>query len=99
MIATKLNRNFGKCRIRGCKTRRIVEGSFIDGKLIHYRGDNEAELRSIGVWCDEHNTFLKFEPLRGRFNADKECNGVCMGAVGPSCDCSCGGENHGRNHI
>ena len=28
----------------------------------------------------------------------KECGGVCMGAVGSSCDCKCGGENHGKNH-
>lgn len=30
--------------------------------------------------------------------AEKVCNGVCMGAQGPSCSCSCGGENHGANH-
>lgn len=30
--------------------------------------------------------------------ADKDCNGVCMGAQGPSCSCSCGGENHGAHH-
>ena len=28
----------------------------------------------------------------------KECNAVCMGAVGPSCDCKCGGENHSSSH-
>lgn len=26
---------------------------------------------------------------------DASCDGKCMGAVGPSCSCSCGGENHG----
>lgn len=25
------------------------------------------------------------------------CDGRCTGARGPSCDCSCGGENHGSN--
>jgi hypothetical protein len=30
---------------------------------------------------------------------EKACNGVCMGATGPSCSCSCGGENHGRAHL
>ncbi len=25
------------------------------------------------------------------------CDGRCTGATGPSCDCSCGGENHGSN--
>lgn len=28
----------------------------------------------------------------------KPCDARCMGAVGPSCDCSCGGENHGGRH-
>lgn len=27
--------------------------------------------------------------------ADKKCNATCQNAKGPSCDCSCGGENHG----
>jgi hypothetical protein len=26
---------------------------------------------------------------------DRECDSRCMGAVGPSCECSCGGRNHG----
>ena len=26
-----------------------------------------------------------------------ECNGRCMGATGPNCECSCGGANHGIN--
>ena len=31
--------------------------------------------------------------------AERACNGICMGATGPSCSCSCGGENHGKNHV
>ena len=27
----------------------------------------------------------------------KKCGSLCMGAKGPSCDCSCGGENHGAS--
>lgn len=29
---------------------------------------------------------------------EKACNQTCMGATGPSCSCSCGGENHGNAH-
>ncbi len=25
-----------------------------------------------------------------------KCGGRCQGSIGPVCDCSCGGENHGR---
>lgn len=28
----------------------------------------------------------------------KECDARCINAKGPSCDCSCGGENHGAGH-
>ena len=27
---------------------------------------------------------------------DHECGAKCMGSRGPSCECSCGGANHGR---
>ena len=99
--ATKIDRYFGKCRIQGCKTRRVVASAFIANgrEVIHYQGGNEKELRAAGIWCDEHNTFLKFNQLQGRMNTEKTCNGVCMAGIGPSCDCACGGENHGKNHI
>ena len=99
--ATKIDRYFGKCRIQGCKTRHVTSGAFIAGshEVIFYGGHNEKVLRDAGMWCDAHNTWLVFNQLKGRVNRDKECNGVCMAGVGPSCDCACGGENHGKNHI
>jgi len=27
------------------------------------------------------------------------CNSKCMGAVGPNCECSCGGKNHGAGFV
>jgi hypothetical protein len=97
--ATKLDRRFGRCTVKGCKTRRVVDGSTVAGVLIYYRGGNEAELATIGAWCTEHNRHLDWTQLVGRVKPERECNGVCMGAVGPSCDCACGGENHGKNHV
>lgn len=38
------------------------------------------------------------QAIYGRFVKEVVCNGKCMGATGDSCDCSCGGENHGANH-
>lgn len=34
--------------------------------------------------------------IYGRFVNTIVCGSKCTGAIGPSCDCSCGGENHGR---
>lgn len=33
--------------------------------------------------------------IRGTYVADMKCGAKCMGATGPSCECSCGGKNHG----
>lgn len=34
----------------------------------------------------------------GKYNAEKGCDGRCMGATGPNCECACGGENHGLSY-
>lgn len=38
---------------------------------------------------------VRLHPVVGKHNPAKVCDGRCMGAVGPSCECSCGGANHG----
>jgi hypothetical protein len=46
------------------------------------------------VTCD-CGTRVRLEPVIG-FTAPKvHCGALCRNAVGPSCDCSCGGANHG----
>ncbi|AYR00085.1 hypothetical protein PBI_NEBKISS_153 [Mycobacterium phage Nebkiss] len=97
----KIDRYFGKCPVKGCKTRKVVDGKpYIDEDVpIFYGGYNGKQLIAAGLFCNEHSAHLKWDQLQGRTNPDKECNGVCMAAIGPSCDCSCGGENHGKNHI
>ena len=39
-----------------------------------------------------------FKVVEGRFSESVKCGGKCLNAVGPSCDCQCGGENHGSGH-
>ena len=57
-------------------------------------------MKEAGLACAKHpNKVLRFERLRGTFNAEKTCTGRCMGATGPACDCQCGGENHGLNSV
>ena len=45
--------------------------------------------------CVEHRRPLRFAKLEGTYNGEKPCNARCMGASGPSCECSCAGANHG----
>jgi hypothetical protein len=46
--------------------------------------------------CPQHGRYY-LTALHGQTSAHR-CNSACMGATGPSCDCSCGGANHGAWH-
>ena len=49
--------------------------------------------------CEKCNTrYMDAKVIKG-VKSDKPCDARCMGAVGPACDCSCCGANHGQNWI
>lgn len=50
------------------------------------------------VHCVKHRRPIGFAEIRGHFSASKKCDARCTGAVGPSCDCQCRGQNHGGRH-
>ena len=37
------------------------------------------------------------KPIKARMSAH-ECGAKCTSALGPSCDCECGGQRHGSDH-
>lgn len=39
------------------------------------------------------------KPVIGTYKADKKCDGRCLAATGHSCECSCGGKNHGAGAV
>ncbi len=45
--------------------------------------------------CLEHRRNLRWTRVDGRHNDEVRCDARCEGAKGPSCECSCGGANHG----
>lgn len=52
---------------------------------------------SIWLVCPAgHN--VEFKMLRGR-KSDEPCSAKCLAATGNCCECACGGENHGVNHV
>ena len=64
-----------------------------DGKTP--RNDRET------VPCSKCGTVMYlafFQPIRGVVRADCPCDPRCTGAHGPSCECSCGGANHGADY-
>lgn len=81
----KIARNIGRCRY--CKAVIVVEPQAhqVGRKVFGFCG---CRPQGFNVLC---------KPVRGRV-ADKTCDSRCVNAVGPSCDCSCGGANHAAGH-
>lgn len=102
-MATRHN---GKCK--GCKkahtallTRRanvrMPDGRWVyawrsaaDALILARGSDNSAPLAACS--CGKS---VALRPVRGTYNPAKECNAKCMSACGQTCECSCGGRNHG----
>lgn len=55
-------------------------------------------MRDQGWVCDIHHRFFKLVEVKGVYNADKTCNARCTNAIGPDCECSCAGAQHGAAH-
>lgn len=48
--------------------------------------------------CSSCGKAMKYGFLRANLVPSIPCGSKCLTARGPSCDCSCGGENHGGGH-
>ena len=60
-----------------------------------HRVDATSWIFSVKCEC---GTTVKLAPVVGSYDEHVNCGAKCRNAVGPSCDCSCGGANHGINH-
>lgn len=56
-------------------------------------------MRGIGFTCPEHGFALTWKGGRFTVDPDKVCDGKCLNAVSPACQCSCGGRNHGAGNV
>lgn len=104
----------GRCKHKGCKHATRVADSAVQ-ELDSYRKRHDVLITADGAEydrtrpfilngmhvcarCPEHGVYrLAF--LQGQFSEKHECDARCMAATGPNCDCSCGGANHGANHV
>lgn len=43
------------------------------------------------------HTHIHFKKMKGYFNDSKKCDVRCTHARGHTCECACGGENHGSH--
>lgn len=53
---------------------------------------------SEGLHCIHHKRSLHWKPINGRFSEKHTCDARCLNAIGPNCECSCGGKNHGAGY-
>ena len=50
------------------------------------------------VDCPDCAKTVTTRQVIGTLNPSKACNAKCMCATGPSCECACGGANHGAGN-
>ena len=73
----------------------IMSGIYIQacggGKPTVYGGDIE-----MGV-CPSCHKMMDYGVLNAHVVPEHKCDARCMASRGPSCECSCGGANHGAS--
>lgn len=53
---------------------------------------------SIGVACRGCGKAKYAKRVIGKLKPDHKCDARCLSATGHSCECACGGKNHGASH-
>lgn len=97
----------GKCPVKGCKCviRQDVPGVIRSRTIgFHFRRTVQ-ELQAVRtpndstVFCIHHRRQIWFKRIDGKISDVHVCDARCLNATGPNCECSCGGANHGKNHL
>lgn len=104
-------RAFGKCSRKGCRHTHvtaleargragIIYFTAPDGLVWQAAGGYfpqvDAAMRDAGLVCPDHGATMIYVGIKATYNPEKVCDGRCMNAKRPNCDCSCNGENHGN---
>lgn len=99
-VATETTRVIFRCKNKNCKHVWAYEYEtqgkslyrMIDGKKVWYSDDVNGRC----INCRS----LNFEGNRVEGKVTEHvCNAKCMSATNGQCECSCGGKNHGVNHL
>lgn len=101
----------GRCKTKGCATTLRVDDGALSarhaGSVFTFAPvPADASLSGVGFVVGNYGTFARcqdhglfpLKALRGTLNRERECNDKCRNATGASCDCQCGGANHGAGH-
>jgi len=104
---TSNSHKIGRCRV--CKVaRRVTVRVVTTWRLVGDWGrmprGKQTTVDGIKVRPSMAGTFSccgqrhSLKRINGR-TTDHECDARCMAATGHSCECSCGGANHGAAHV
>lgn len=96
-------RLFGRCPERGCATRVVLHpgDAAVDNGWVVVDLPDRGTVGTGGVvarglvYCAGHLIGLRFDGVRGTFNA-MECGPRCWNGTAPECKCACGGAHHGE---
>jgi hypothetical protein len=85
---------------------RLPEGASVDWQGLapwiqsgHWTSEPGKRQEPILLRCGEPgcNRAMRAFEIQGRYSDKIECGPRCQSATGPSCECTCRGENHGGN--
>lgn len=72
--------------------------AFLESRRHAYDAAWFAAVEDAGWICTKHDRFMVTREVQGVVREEKPCTAACRGALGPSCECVCGGEFHGSHH-
>ena len=88
-----MHRYIGRCKV--CKTTKAIEKD-VRRRAILVPCDNGCKVTRRG---HRMGVSVRLVRIEGTYNEHRTCDARCMNAVGPKCDCQCGGHNHSAAHI
>lgn len=109
--AIRTARAFGACGRKGCRYvhvtalesdanddgyRYVRDTQGVRYAAFPYSANVAAAMTAAGLVCPDHGATMTYRGVKVTYNPDKICDGRCMNAKRPNCDCSCSGENHGK---
>jgi hypothetical protein len=91
---TVLYRYLAKCKACSLTTSAMGNPTRADGGsavFVDKTGNNSVACRGCGQP-------RRATAVNGKTSHKHVCGAKCMASTGPSCECSCGGQNHGASH-
>lgn len=98
-------RYFGKCLFKQCRKVFVRDFPVIGGNrlpvVISFEGWDTIFSASLAgkLRCECGHRVSNWKPLKAKLSSKHECGAKCLTSKGPSCECSCGGKNHGAGYL